>query len=504
LKQQFGRLPAVLPTVDLSDQPGWSTQPETNLDRAITGVNPNHLAYIIYTSGSAGIPKGAMIPHRGVCNQIAALQGQWRTCAQDRLLQFASVTFDASVEEIFGALLSGATLVLRSDDCLAGSQQFWHSVASAGITVVDLPTRFWGQVVQDRATQIPLSVRLVVIGGEAVDRKSLANWFAVDGYRPALWNSYGPTETTVNATLHPVSPNFLKWDCIGRPIGNTRAYILDARGEPVPLGVGGDLYIAGAGVARGYLNRLDLTAERFIADPFSQEAGGRMYQTGDIARFLPDGDIEFLGRKDFQVKIRGYRIELGEIEAQLGAREGIGEAVVTARADVEGEKRLVAYYIEREGWEGSVGAEELRAWMRQKLPEYMVPAAYVRIKEMPLTEGRKLDPTRLPAPGPDAYGVREYEEPVGETEQAVAAIWAEVLNVERIGRHDNFFALGGHSLLAMLTIARLRQRLGVEIGSDALFARPVLAPLAEWIIDQQLAAFDSDDLENALKLIEES
>jgi hypothetical protein len=230
----------------------------------------------------------------------------------------------------------------------------------------------------------------------------------------------------------------------------------------------------------------------------------RLYRTGDLVRWLPDGSLEYLSRIDQQVKVRGFRIELGEIETALLGHRKVREAVVIAREDVEGEKRLVAYYTEREGWEGSVGAQELRAWMGEKLPEYMVPAAYVRTNGLPLTEGGKLDPKRLPAPGPDAYGVREYEEPVGETEQAVAAIWSEVLNVEPIGRHDNFFALGGHSLLAMQTIARLRQRLGVEIGGDGLFARPVLAPLAEWIIDQQLAAFDADDLENTLKLIQES
>ena len=273
---------------------------------------------------------------------------------------------------------------------------------------------------------------------------------------------------------------------IGRPIANTRIYILDGRGKPVPVGVSGEIHIGGAGVARGYLNREELTAEKFVKDPYVEGGEGRMYRTGDIGRWLEDGNIEFIGRNDAQVKIRGYRIELGEIEARLGSHSGVREAVVVVREDEAGDKRLVGYYTvgEEEAAEGGVagrgevGVEELRAYLAARLPEYMVPAAYVRMEKMPLTANGKLDRKGLPAPESDAYGARGYEAPRGETEAKLAEIWAEVLKVEKIGRQDNFFELGGHSLLAVRVITRVRSALGVEVGLEELFARPVLAELA--------------------------
>ena len=505
LKELFGGIPESLPVLNLPDpSAAWRNQPDSNPERSSNGLTPEHLAYMIYTSGSTGTPKGVMIGHHALVNQIMALRNRYQICNEDRILQFASFAFDMSVEEIFGALGSGASLVLRSDAWLVGAREFWKLCETNRVSVANLPTLFWQQLVLESDTTIPRSLRQVMIGGEAVGRAALDAWFKHKGPRPRLFNAYGPTEVTVNATIREVNHEGQCWRSIGRPIANTQAYVLDKWMDPVPAGVPGELCLGGVGLARGYWGRGDLSAERFVPDGLSGREDERLYRTGDLVRWLPDGSLEYLSRIDQQVKVRGFRIELGEIETALLGHRKVREAVVIAREDVEGEKRLVAYYTEREGWEGSVGAQELRAWMGEKLPEYLVPAAYVRTNGLPLTEGGKLDPKRLPAPGPDAYGVREYEEPVGETEQAVAAIWSEVLNVEPIGRHDNFFALGGHSLLAMQTIARLRQRLGVEIGGDGLFARPVLAPLAEWIIDQQLAAFDADDLENTLKLIQES
>ena len=243
----------------------------------------------------------------------------------------------------------------------------------------------------------------------------------------------------------------------------------------MPVGVAGEIHIGGAGVARGYLNRPELTAEKFLKDPFASEAGARMYKTGDVGRWLADGNIEFLGRNDEQVKIRGYRIELGEIEATLSKYEGVGEAVVIAREDEPGEKRLVAYYTHR--GEGEVGAEGLRTHLKKTLPEYMVPAAYVRLEKMPLTPNGKLDRKGLPAPEGDAYGARKYEEPRGEIERTLAEIWKEVLKVERIGRQDNFFELGGHSLLAVTLVERMRQQ-GMSVDVRTLFAMPTLTELA--------------------------
>ncbi|HEX8431462.1 MAG TPA: condensation domain-containing protein, partial [Longimicrobium sp.] len=262
---------------------------------------------------------------------------------------------------------------------------------------------------------------------------------------------------------------------LGRPVSNTRIYILDTRGEPVPVGVAGELYIGGAGVARGYLNRPELTAERFVADPFSGEPGARMYRTGDLGRWLADGTIEFLGRTDHQVKVRGFRIELGEIEARLADHPEVGETVVLAREDSPGDKRLVAYYT------GAAEADALHKQLSASLPEYMVPNAYVRLERLPLTPNGKVDRKALPAPDGAAYATRGYEAPAGEMEVALAAIWAEVLGVERVGRWDSFFELGGHSLLALQLISRVRQVLGVEAALGELFSRPVLADFARGV-----------------------
>jgi amino acid adenylation domain-containing protein len=476
-----------VPVVDMGIKDvasAWRSQPETNPDGAGVGLTPEHLAYVIYTSGSTGQPKGVMVQHRGLCNQIAALRTQWRLSAKDRLLQFASVTFDVSVEEVFSALLSGAASVLRTNAWLTGTHEFWALCEKREVSVVDLPVRFWQQISLDRAEKIPSCVRLLVTGGEAVDRKALVSWFERDSHLPILFNAYGPTETTINATIHELAPDPTHWQSIGRPLANTRVYILDGHQQPVPVGVVGELYIGGAGVARGYLNRTELTAERFLLDPFVERPGARMYKTGDLGRWSMHGMIEFLGRNDFQVKIRGFRIELGEIEAALASHPALREAVVIAREDVPGEKFLVAYYTSPKtsragegggGEEALAGPETLRAHLSAKLPEYMVPAAYVRLEELPLTANGKLDRKALPMPEGDAYAVCEYAEPLGKLEMALAAMWAELLHLERVGRHDNFFELGGHSLLAMRVVSRIRQMLGLEVAISDLFAHPRLS-----------------------------
>ncbi len=286
---------------------------------------------------------------------------------------------------------------------------------------------------------------------------------------------------------------------IGLPIMNTEFYILNATMELVPAGEIGELYIGGDGLARGYLNRPALTAERFVPDPVSGRYGTRLYYTGDRVRRLPDGRFEYVGRVDYQVKIRGYRVELGEIEAELAEQEGVREAVVVARDDGAGEKRLVAYYTCAESAE-EVGAEQLRRGLGERLPEYMVPSVYVRLETLPLTPNGKLDRKALPAPEGDAYAVRGYEAPVGEIEEKIAAIWAEVLKVERVGRQDNFFALGGHSLLAVRVIARLRQALNLEVALADIFARPVLSDLADEVLNVRLEQFDPSELVRILKL----
>jgi hypothetical protein len=295
-------------------------------------------------------------------------------------------------------------------------------------------------------------------------------------------NLYGPSETTTYSTWVTMERAGGFNASIGRPVGNTQVYVLDGGGEPAPVGVAGELYIGGAGVARGYQGRAALTAEKFVADPFGAEPGARLYRTGDLARWLSDGTLEFLGRADQQVKIRGFRIELGEIEARLAEHADVREAVVVAREDTVGEKRLVAYLVS----EGEIGAEALRTHLLECLPEYMVPAAYVQLGALPLTPNGKVDRKALPAPEGDAYARSGYEAPLGLIEEALAAIWAELLGVDRVGRWDDFFQLGGHSLLAVTLIERMR-RLELHVDVRALFTRPMLADLA--------AAVGSDSLQ---------
>jgi len=286
---------------------------------------------------------------------------------------------------------------------------------------------------------------------------------------------------------------------IGRATPNSRVYLLDPAGHPVPVGVTGELYIGGDSVCRGYLDRPGLTADRFVPDPFGTEPGARLYRTGDLGRWLPDGMMEFLGRNDFQVKVRGFRVELGEIEARLREHPRVRETVVMARADAAGENRLIAWYTADE----AVDVAALRAHLGERLPDYMVPAAFVRMESFPLTPSAKLDRKALPDPEGDAYAAREYEAPVDGTEEALAEIWAAVLRVERVGRRDDFFALGGHSLSAVRVISRVRQELGVEVALRELFARPVLKDFAQEILDLQLAQFDPEALAGLLELARE-
>ncbi|QNM97394.1 non-ribosomal peptide synthetase [Chitinimonas koreensis] len=467
-------LDPALPKLDL-DQPDFGDTDPVSAKAAERPVaHAGNLAYVIYTSGSTGVPKGVMVEHRSVVNQVTALAARLGLEAGQRMLQFASPSFDASVEEVFATLASGATLVLRSDAWLADAATFWDLCAAQRIAVVDLPTQFWTQLALARRP-IPTCVRWAIIGGEAVGEAALRAWFDGPGSRPRLLNTYGPTEATVSATALEVA-GVGDWRSIGRPSAKVVVRILDALGQLVPVGVAGELHIGGVQLARGYLNRPELTAERFVDDPFG-EPGERLYKTGDLARWKADGTIDYLGRNDFQVKIRGFRIELGEIEARLAEVDGVREAVVLAREEAPGaaassDVRLVAYYLGE-----AVEAEQLRRQLAQRLPAYMVPAAYVWLDAFPLTPNGKLDRKVLPAPDGAAYAQREYEAPQGETETTLAALWAELLKLDRVGRHDNFFELGGHSLLAVSLIERLRQA-GLHSDVRGLFAASTLAELA--------------------------
>ncbi|UJB20528.1 MULTISPECIES: non-ribosomal peptide synthetase [Lysobacter] len=454
------------------------------------GLSGNDAAYLIYTSGSTGKPKGVVVEHLSLTAQMATHVRNCGLGPGERMLQFASYSFDSSVVEIFPALSAGATVMLRPDDLIAPDADFVGFLRRHDVGIVDVPTAFWhrwAMQLRDGAVEQAPSLRLVVVGGEKVERRFLDAWLTATPC-PVL-NTYGPTETTVYATAVRLDRTTARLDRevpIGGPVANTRIYVLDARGEPVPVGVAGELFIAGVQIARGYWNRPELTAERFVRDPFSADPRARMYKTGDLGRWLADGTIEFLGRNDFQVKIRGFRIELGEIEARLAACDGVREAVVIAREDVEGDKRLVAYAVMDAGAELSVAS--LRESLSKDLAEYMIPSAFVAMESLPLTPNGKLDRKALPAPDQGAVLSREHEAPLGEIESAIAAVWQDLLGLERVGRHDHFFELGGHSLLAAQVASRLRHSLGLDIPLRELFSRPTPAMLAAGLLGAQSAS----------------
>ncbi|HET7464454.1 MAG TPA: amino acid adenylation domain-containing protein, partial [Longimicrobium sp.] len=457
--------------------PAWAGCPDTDPGRG--ALTPDHLAYVIYTSGSTGRPKGVMNPHRNVAWLLSATDAWYRFGATDVWALFHSYAFDFSVWEIWGALAFGGRLVVLPAEVTRDAEALYRRVCDDGVTVLNqTPSAFYPFIQAQASSGRAHRLRHVVFGGEALEVPLLRPWFERNGdTAPRLVNMYGITESTVHSTYRPLTRADVDRagpSPIGVRIPDLRTYLLDPAGEPVPVGVQGELYVGGLGVARGYLGRPELTAERFVADPFGGEPGARLYRSGDLARWRPDGTLEYLGRADHQVKIRGFRIELGEIEARLREHAGVREAVVIAREDTPGEKRLVAYLA----GDATAGAEALRAHLRETLPDYMVPAAYVRLEQWPLTPNGKLDRKALPAPEGEAFAAQEYEAPVGETEQALAEIWAEVLGVERVGRWDDFFELGGHSLLAVQVISRVQQVLEVELELGELFNRPVLKELA--------------------------
>ncbi|HEX2091291.1 MAG TPA: amino acid adenylation domain-containing protein [Longimicrobiaceae bacterium] len=454
-------------------------------------VSPDNPAYVIYTSGSTGKPKGVLVPHRALAGYTGIACEAYGIGPGDVVLQFASINFDASAEEIYPALVSGVRLVLRTPDMLDSAAVFLERCREWGVTVLDLPTAYWHELVAELSAgggaELPPALRLVIIGGERALPERLRAWRELFGDRVRLVNTYGPTETTIVATLAElpgradgeggaVSPRHVP---IGRPIRNTRAYVLDPRGEAVPIGVPGELYLGGGGVARGYLDRPELTAERFLPDPFGPEPGARVYRTGDRVRLLPDGTLEFVGRVDQQVKIRGFRVELGEIEAALNQQPGVEEAVVVAREDEPGSPRLVAYLVPEDGVRLSTA--DLRAALKAELPAYMVPAAWMVLDALPLTRNGKVDRRALPAPEAPRGEAEQavHAPPRNEVERTIAEAWREVLGVEEVGLDDNFFDLGGHSLL----LARLRSRLAGkfprEVSVVELFRYPTVRSLAE-------------------------
>jgi amino acid adenylation domain-containing protein len=442
----------------------------------VSGVTPENLAYVIYTSGSTGRPKGVQIPHRAVVNFLTSMRQSPGLTATDVLLSVTTLSFDIAVLELFLPLICGAHLVLAGRAEAADGRQLAAQLEQVGATVMQATPATW-RLLLESGWAGSRSLKMLC-GGEALPR-SLADRLLSKG--AALWNLYGPTETTIWSTLQAVGPGPGPV-VIGRPIANTQLYILDENLQPAPLGVAGELYIGGAGLARGYLNRPALTEERFIPNPFRAGPTDRLYKTGDLARYLPDGSLEVLGRLDHQVKIRGFRIELGEIEAALSHHPDIRQAVVIVRQDGD-DKQLVAYVVADQA---ELATDALRRFLAQKLPDYMLPAAFVRLAAFPLTPNGKIDRLALPALTPSRPVLSEaFVAPANLVETILAKTWSEVLKIEQVGRSDNFFELGGHSLLATQLVSRLRKLFQIEIPLRRFFDRPTVAGLAETLLEYE-------------------
>ncbi|HEY6321839.1 MAG TPA: amino acid adenylation domain-containing protein [Thermoanaerobaculia bacterium] len=481
----LARAPAALPPAICLDT-DWPAVAALPADPPADLALPAHPAYAIYTSGSLGRPKGVLVSHAALAAYTEVAAAAYDVTSDDHVLQFASISFDTCGEEVYPCLARGATLVLRSEAMLASIADFLAACGEQQITILDLPTAFWHEWVAELAGELaaaaeplPPALRLVILGGERVRPELLAPWCARAGGRVRLVNSYGPTEATIVATMTPLAgpEDGDREVSIGRPIPGASACVLDRHLLPVPIGVAGELYLGGSGLARGYLGQPGLTAERFLPDPRGQAPGERLYRTGDLVKLRPDGQLAFVGRVDHQLKVRGYRVEPGEIEAILRGHPDLREAVVIAREEAPSRPLLTAYVVPGSG-RVAPGAAELALFAGERLPAYMVPAAFVALAALPFTPSGKLDRLALPAPARDLAPGAGWAPPRTVTEELVAGACAEVLGLERIGRHDDLFALGCHSLLAMRIVARLRAMVQVELPLVNLFETPTVAQLA--------------------------
>ncbi|MFF1423215.1 amino acid adenylation domain-containing protein, partial [Streptomyces sp. NPDC058280] len=453
-------------------------------------IHPDHPAYIIYTSGSTGRPKGVIVTHRNACRLFAVTQEHFSFGPDDVWTLFHSYAFDFSVWEIWGALLHGGRLVVVPQLVSRSPASFLELLARERVTVLNQTPSAFRQLTQaareNRALADELVLRRVVFGGEKLELPGLADWYEIrSADAPLLVNMYGITETTVHVSYLPLAEKMTGAGVgspIGRALGDLRTYVLDDLLCPVPVGVAGELYVAGAGLARGYRDRAALTAMRFVADPFVQD-GGRMYRTGDVVRWTAEGSgLEFVGRADDQVKVRGFRIELGEIEAALGSAPEVVHCAVIVREDRPGDQRIAAYLVAAEGC--AADATDLRRRLQKMLPDYMLPSAFVVMDRLPLTANGKLDRKALPVPdhAPDAGGGRGPRTPHEET---LCALFAEVLGLEKVGIDDDFFDLGGHSILVTRLVSRVRSRFSVELPIRAMFDTPTVAGIASHIAQPQ-------------------
>jgi amino acid adenylation domain-containing protein len=460
-----------------------SSESASNLDDVRSELRADHLAYVIYTSGSTGKPKGAAIEHRNTVNLICWASSSVSPDAFSETLLSTSLCFDLSVYECFVPL------------CVGGSIRVVENALAVkdldDVTLINTVPSAVAALLESGS--LPSSARVVNVAGEVLKEPLVHRIFASSSVE-CVCNLYGPSETTTYSTGVVMGRGRAFEPSIGTPIANTQIYVLDRHRQPVPIGVMGEIYIGGAGVARGYVNRPQLTAECFLPDPFTPDPRARVYKTGDLGRWRRDGSIEYVGRDDHQVKIRGYRIELREVEANLLRHPHVKDAVVLARDDMPGGRQLVAYVTQRE--RDVLSVESLRAHAKMFLPDYMVPGAFVTVRSLPLTANGKVDRKALRAPDNEAYPSRSYEVPSAGVQEILAKIWEELLGVERVGRTNNFFELGGHSLLGMRVLSRVRELLQVELPVRTLFEAPTLEQLAMRIVAEK----DGRAAEEALRI----
>jgi amino acid adenylation domain-containing protein len=482
--RDFGHDAIAIVCVEAEDALG-ALPADASQDQAprVAGLHDGCLAYMIYTSGSTGRPKGVMIEHRGLVNYLRHAHAHYLEGDVRGSVVSTPVGFDATVTSLLAPWLSGKPAVLLPEDPAEALSQLLARFEAREPWLFKLTPAHLDALASLASAPVSQTAHVLVVGGEQLTARTVARLRECVLPNAVVVNEYGPTETVVGCTTYFSRPgmpsNAFHAVPIGRPTANMRLYLLDEHGEPVPTGVTGELFIGGAQMARGYFGRPDLTAERFLSDPFSSEPGARMYRTGDLARRLPDGELEYLGRNDFQVKIRGFRIELGEIEAALSGCAGVQDAVVLAREDVPGDKRLVAYIVPDAGV--AIDVDALRNELARGLADYMLPSAIVAMDAWPLTANGKVDRKALPAPDAGRGASDVHEAPVGEVECLLAELWIGLLNVERVGRNDHFFSLGGHSLLAISLIERLRQR-GYATDPGVIFTYPTLSAMAGQLV----------------------
>ncbi|MEH1853286.1 MAG: amino acid adenylation domain-containing protein [Nostoc sp.] len=467
-----------------------------------SSVISENLAYIIYTSGSTGKPKGVLINHSNIVRLFKATEHWYHFNQQDVWTLFHSFAFDFSVWEIWGALIYGGRLVVVPYLVSRSPEAFYELLCKEKVTVLNQTPSAFQQLIHTEQTITDsgnLTLRWVIFGGEALEIQSLKPWFTRHGYEsPRLVNMYGITETTVHVTYRPITEDDLSpgaGSVIGCPIPDLQLYLLDEHKQLVTVGVPGEMYVGGAGLARGYLNRPDLTAKAFIANPLSNNPQARLYKTGDLARYLPNGDIEYLGRIDHQVKIRGFRIELGEIEREIAQHPEVRETVVLARQEETGEKQLVAYVVPHQN--SSYTSNQLRSFLEQRLPSHMLPSAFVLLESMPLTVNGKLDRQKLPAPSRERPQLEQaYISPQTDLELLLAGILSDLLKIDRIGIDDNFFDLGGTSISILQVAVRVQKELGIQLPTVKLFQYSTIASLANYLHSNQNSQPSSDKLQN--------